>query len=162
MSVSEKSTFAGRELTLTWIETGVVPQNLKISQVSGYCLDNNNQVLIIKNEHGWGLPGGHPEEGESVEQSLRREILEEADATVGSFKLFGYIEVNDPQNESIEGRDYVQLRFICRLAEISDFSAGFETSERAFVSIADLPNYVTWMAASATGRAQYESFLKVI
>jgi len=160
MSISEKSTFAGRELTLTWLEADVVPQNLKVSQVSGYCLDNDNKVLIVKNDHGWGLPGGHPEEGESTEQSLRREISEEANVTISSFKLLGYVEVNDPQNESIEGRAYAQLRFICRLAEINEFSAEFETSERAFVSIAELPNYITWMATSATGRAQYESFFK--
>ena len=162
MAISEKSTFAGRELTLTWQESDNLPFGKKISQISGYCLTADNKVLIIKNEQGWGLPGGHPEEGETVEQTLRREIAEEADAVISEYKLFGYVEVNDPENNSIEGRDYVQLRFICQLEKINDFTASFETSDRQAVAVSDLPDYITWISNSITGQAQYQSFIKKI
>jgi ADP-ribose pyrophosphatase YjhB (NUDIX family) len=162
MSISEQASFAGRNLTLTWQETGEIPTNLNISQVSAFCLNDNNEILIIKNKHGWGLPGGHPESGETIEESLRREIKEEADCSIKNFKLIGYVEAADPQNDSVEGKKYVQLRFLCRLDKIAEFRAEFETSERQFVLPKQLPEYVVWMESSPTGRAQYESFIKLL
>lgn len=161
MSVSEKSSFAGRDLTLIWHESGQIPEGHKISQVSAFCLDSKGRVLIIKNKHGWGLPGGHPESGETTIESLKREIKEEADATINeNLSLIGYVEVIDPDNDSIEGRNYLQLRFLCQLMELSDFKAEFETSERYLVKPEELPQYIDWMETSVTGQAQYESFLK--
>ncbi|MFA6525803.1 MAG: NUDIX domain-containing protein [Candidatus Buchananbacteria bacterium] len=160
MLISEKTTFAGRDLTLTWQEAENIPVGKNISQVSAFCLDNEDKVLIIKNKHGWGLPGGHPESGETLEESLKREIMEEADCSIKDFKLIGYVEVNDPNNDSIEGREYFQLRFFCRLSDIGEFRAEFETSERNFVSPAELPEYIEWMKSSVTGQAQIESFIR--
>jgi len=160
MTVIERSSFAGRSLTLIWYEAKEIPVGLQVAQVSAFCLDDNNQVLMIKNKHGWGLPGGHPELGETIEESLRREIKEEADCTINDFELLGYVEVADPQNNSIEGRVYIQLRFFCHLDKIEDFKSEFETSERKFVPFSQLPEYVTWMKSSLTGRAQYDSFIR--
>jgi ADP-ribose pyrophosphatase YjhB (NUDIX family) len=39
----------------------------------------------------WGWPGGRPEPGESWEQTLRREIAEEACATVTEARLLGFV-----------------------------------------------------------------------
>lgn len=38
----------------------------------------------------WGLPGGGPEEGESVEQSSAREVFEETGLTVKRFEAVGF------------------------------------------------------------------------
>jgi len=160
MSISEKSSFAGRDLTMTWQATSVLPADVKISQVSAFCLDDNNQVLIIKNEHGWGLPGGHPEDGETIDETLAREIQEEAGATIKSSKLIGYVEVDDPKNEGREGKKYLQLRFFCRLDKIYDFTAEFETSERNFIKPEELPQFISWMSTSSVGQAQLQSFLE--
>ena len=163
MSLSEKSTFAGRDLTLTWHETNKLPTGKQISQISAYCLDDQGRVLIIKNKHGWGLPGGHPEAGETIEETLRREIKEEAAATINDdFILIGYVEVADPLNEDIEGKDYLQLKFLCHIKDLGDFKAEFETSDRQLIKPEELPKYITWMETSTTGQAQYQSFLKVI
>lgn len=162
MSINEQSTFAGRNLTLTWCEAQKIPSKVNVSQVSAFCLNENKEVLIIKNKHGWGLPGGHPEPKETIEESLRREIKEEASCLIKDFQLFGYVEVVDPHNNSIEGRNYIQLRFLCNLDKIDDFKAEFETSERQFVLPKQLPEYVTWMESSITGKAQYESFMKLL
>ena len=163
MPITEKSSFASRNLTLTWHESNKIPTDKKISQVSAFCLDSKNNVLIIKNKHGWGIPGGHPEEGETIYESLKREIKEEADAIItDNFNLIGYVEVQDPDNNSIEGRHYLQLRFICYIEKISDFKAEFETFDRQLVKPGELPKYISWMQTSVTGKAQYESFLSLI
>lgn len=162
MPISEQSVFAGRKLTLTWQEAEAIPEGKNISQVSAFCLDKGNKILIIKNKHGWGLPGGHPEAGETAEQALKREIKEEADCTISDHWLVGYIEVDDPENKSVEGRDYFQLRYLCRLDEIGEFKAEFETSERKFIDASELPDHIRWMKSSVTGQAQYESFIRAL
>jgi len=153
MSISGKSTYNGRDLTLVWYESNQIPTGKKISQVSAFCVDNNGDVLIVRHEkQGWCLPGGHPEDGETVEETLRREVQEEADATIKSdINLMGYLGVFDPDNNSIEGRDYFQLRFLCKLDELNDFKADFETSDRQFIKPEELPKYITWMKTSNTG-----------
>ena len=41
------------------------------------CLHRNSMVLLLKNEKGWDLPGGHLKKGESTIDGLKREVFEE-------------------------------------------------------------------------------------
>jgi 8-oxo-dGTP pyrophosphatase MutT (NUDIX family) len=41
----------------------------------------DGQILSVRNERGWDIPGGHLERGEDPLAALRREVLEEAGAT---------------------------------------------------------------------------------
>lgn len=54
--------------------------------VSGVVLDNQDRVLLfrhyLRSVQGWALPGGFVGRGESLEEALRRELLEEAGLTV--------------------------------------------------------------------------------
>jgi 8-oxo-dGTP pyrophosphatase MutT (NUDIX family) len=57
----------------------------------------NNEVLLIKKSRGpykgmFDLPGGKIEEGESLEQALRREFNEEVDCEIDNLE---YLGVND-------------------------------------------------------------------
>ena len=40
------------------------------------------RILAVQNERGWDIPGGHLEPGESPLDALRRELAEEAGASV--------------------------------------------------------------------------------
>lgn len=49
-----------------------------------------HELVIVKHANrGWELPGGHVEAGESVADSLRRELREEAGIIVDSLRQFG-------------------------------------------------------------------------
>src|SRR6266545_4810294 len=54
------------------------------------CLVADQVVLISGDGQRWGLPGGRPEPNERWADTLRREIREEACATVTSCRLLGF------------------------------------------------------------------------
>jgi hypothetical protein len=57
----------------------------------GICVTDDGQlVLISPNGELWGFPAGRPEDGESLEDTLRREVQEEACATVVAARLLGF------------------------------------------------------------------------
>ena len=58
---------------------------------NGLCVTADNGVVLISNDaERWGWPGGRPESDESWEQTLRREILEEACCIVREARLLGF------------------------------------------------------------------------
>jgi ADP-ribose pyrophosphatase YjhB (NUDIX family) len=159
-NIKEITEFDGRKITLIWHNDNVILSNIKITQVSGFCVDRENKVLIVKvkNERNWRIPGGHPEEGETLEQTLIREINEEGAVGIKSIEMLGFVEVIDPDNSSIEGTHYLQIRFIALITDVKNFKTAFETDERKFVPVNELPVYIPWLK-SLIGQAQYKSFL---
>src|SRR5262245_47002487 len=72
-----------------------------ISQCTAvYCLailPETDQVVLTRNHRGWEMLGGHIEDGETIDQALFRECLEEGGYTPEDFKLFGYRKVTSIQ-----------------------------------------------------------------
>jgi 8-oxo-dGTP pyrophosphatase MutT (NUDIX family) len=65
-----------------------------------YCLailPNTKQVVLTRNHRGWEMLGGHIELGETVEQALLRECLEEGGFTPEHYQLFGYRKITAKQ-----------------------------------------------------------------
>jgi ADP-ribose pyrophosphatase YjhB (NUDIX family) len=60
--------------------------------VQGALFNDRDELLLEQrsDDYTWGLPGGWVEVGESPEQSIRREIKEEANLHVVSMKMIGF------------------------------------------------------------------------
>jgi mutator protein MutT len=60
--------------------------------VQGALFNDQDEILLEErsDDHTWGLPGGWVEVGESPEQSIRREIKEEADLQIERMKMIGF------------------------------------------------------------------------
>lgn len=159
MGIKETSIFDGREIDLEWFESTNYPKDINIAQVVGFCLNKKGEVLIVKNKRGWSFPGGHPEIGETPEETLSREVSEESYVTIKNSRFLGYIDATDPKNQSIEGKRYIQLRYLAKIKKVLDFKKEFETSERIFVPAVKLPEYMKWLSMSPTGSAQYKTLL---
>lgn len=49
---------------------------------------SDNKVVLACSERGWGMLGGHIEDGESLESALYREALEEGGFIIEEYRLF--------------------------------------------------------------------------
>jgi ADP-ribose pyrophosphatase YjhB (NUDIX family) len=152
--ISEKIFFDQRPIWLVWNPSEKLSLKTKITQVSAYCVFNGLLVLV-RNKRGWCIPGGHPEKNESVEETLKRELQEEACFLPEDYdyRLVGWIKVKDPENENDEGKEYVQLRYLVNLNKLRNFVADEEIFERKLVEFDQIDKYLTW-ANNPTGRAQ--------
>lgn len=126
----------------------------KYTQVSGYIFDDNNQLLIVKNDKTWTIPGGHPEVNESAIDTLNREIMEEACITIKDIKYIGAVEVVE-NNET-----YYQLRYTAKVDQILPFEIKWEINERKFVNLKDLSSHITWSKGIAFSK-QIDSAKKI-
>lgn len=137
---------------IIWRE-GFDLQNEKYTQVSGYVFNDDNQLLIVKNGETWTIPGGHPEKGETKEETLARELMEEACVTLKDVNYIGAVEV--VENNEV----YYQLRYTTKVLAVLPFKQEWEICERKFVNIEDLPQYIKW-AKGITFSKQIESAKK--
>ena len=67
-----------------------VPSNELTSAAFGLVFDGAAILLARLVERGWDLPGGHLEPGQSAEEAMRREVLEETGAVVSATSVFAH------------------------------------------------------------------------
>ena len=94
----------------TW-HNGTVPENMEIRQVYGLIFSRDGRILLrVEDVNGvlkYSLAGGHPEVyDKGIEETIRRELLEEINITITEPLLVGYQEVDD-ENQS---PSYAQVR----------------------------------------------------
>lgn len=90
----------------------------------------------------WGLPSGHVEPGETVEEAARREVREEAGLRVEVAKLVGVY--SDPESQTFvyptgEAVQFVTSCFLCRVVGGELRADGRETTDVAFFDPKRLP-----------------------
>ncbi len=95
----------------------------KCKQAYGVCFCNGKLVIVFGYFGGtgksWGLVGGRIEKGETFEQTLRREIQEESNMNVVSYKPIGYQKVINLKDQSF----IYQLRYSCIVEPLGDFES---------------------------------------
>jgi ADP-ribose pyrophosphatase YjhB (NUDIX family) len=99
--------------------------------------DETDRLLLIKrrNEPGaglWSLPGGRIEPGETGEQAVAREVLEETGLTVAVGRLLGAVQRPGLAGAVIDIRDY--------LASVTGglLAAGDDAADARWVTPAEL------------------------
>lgn len=118
--------------------TSSQPPNESISACMVFAITDDGKVTISKPKRGWGLPGGHREEGETAEECLRREASEEAAIELGELELIGYWRT-EKRFDSEFNKNYpspaYQLLYSANVTAIHEFYPELEISERAFVEL---------------------------
>lgn len=85
--------------TFSWNEATSYDELSPITQVSGFCFDENGNILLLRQtevpDKKWNIPGGHPEAGETLDKTLAREVYEETTVRIGECGFIGYQKVCD-------------------------------------------------------------------
>ena len=133
----------GRPVTISWLPLPFEPPLDQTTQAYGICFtDNGDIVLITQNNRYWNLPGGTVEDEETLAQTLKREVWEEACAEVVDWAYIGCQRIDDP--ESPIGRThYYQSRFWARVT-LQEFKPQFETVARKIVSPDQFLSSLSW------------------
>lgn len=142
-SIVQESIWEGRRLIVRWMPPAFVPPRELTTQVYGVCFTEHRKIVLVTTGDGrWNLPGGRPEQGESLEAALEREVWEEARARVVRSTYIGCQQVEDP--DAAEGpRLYYQARYWARV-EVYPFKALFETTDRQLVEPGEFLGQLFW------------------
>ena len=80
----------GQDVLVAWFPSHDVPEGQRHGS-AGICVtDNGEVVLITQDGKSWSFPAGRPEGSESWEETLRREVREEACVEVTDAELLGF------------------------------------------------------------------------
>lgn len=90
-----------------------------------------SKILAIKNDRGWEIPGGHIEENESFEETLIREVEEEAGASFKDAKPFVFIESDDQDIY----KDKTMLIYTTDNFELGKFTPSEDAFDREIIEI---------------------------
>ena len=112
----ERQTWGDLRLQVRAYLTGQLPPLDWITSVRAIVRRAAEIVVVRDPERHHIFPGGRRETGESLEQTLRREILEETGWEIGSPRLLGLMHVHhltaQPANYPYPYPDFVQLIFV--------------------------------------------------
>ena len=98
---------------------------------SGIVFNTNGEILLEKRADNawWGLPGGHVDVGESVEQAAVREIWEETGVRTRVKRLVGMY--SDPQYNVIGEYGGSLIHFVVAIFECEYVSGELQVSDES-------------------------------
>lgn len=112
--------------------------------VAAVVLKGNSVLLVRRGKEPaygeWSLPGGLVELGETLEQGLRREVLEETGTRVLVKDLVAALDRVIPDREGKIEYHYILLDFLCEWVS-GEPAAASDAMDCAFVGLDELSRY---------------------
>lgn len=112
-----------------------------LQAVHGLCFYKNKLVVVYAEGKGyWTFPGGGIEPGETYEEAVTREVLEESNMKVLHQELIGYQDIYEPE------RIVRQTRSFCIVEPNGDFTPNpdEEITEIKLIDPKDIKQYFDW------------------
>lgn len=143
-----------------------------VTQVYCWLMSSDNRIAIVsKDGNKWQLPGGHPSDGENLEETLVREVWEETGVDIKnslkSTKMFGYYVVQALDDSGLIIDTFLQTRFFLQLKSNSGemrLNSHEKTEDttaiikyHAWVTVDELVEKISWMPDTE----EYKDVLKM-
>ena len=133
---------------ISLIKSEKLPVEEFVTSVHTLCFSDEKFLMIKHDERGWDIPGGHMKPDETLEEALKREVLEEAGATLSESKCFAYykIQINGPRPPDYSypyPNGYI-VCYLSKLGSLLEFKGEFETSARALFPPDEARN-ISWV-----------------
>ena len=143
---------ADSKIVLTWIDVldrSEMNRFQPCTQVYAVCFNTHNDILVIDDSGQglWKIPGGTPEAGETPEQTLARELLEEADVALAEMLPIGVQRVEAFFPNKNHPNVYHQWRFTGRIVKILSQTPDPATGNihaRKFIPLNKVNDVVNW------------------
>lgn len=151
-------TFNGIEVTMTWMKDEHLSKYSPVTQVYGVVFNDKGEILVAREttEGKWQIPGGKPEGDETVDETVKRELLEEVDVKAGAIYPLGAQKTEMPNNPNKnEGDLFYQLRCVVEMDELLPQTPDPDRGnvwERRFVPADKITEYIKW---GETGNAMF-------
>ncbi len=130
----------GQDWIVSWHPPTVPPDGTPHG-AAGICLTGNAEIVLVRNAGGWEIPAGRPEGDETWEETLRREMMEEACVAVVEAKLLGFSRGKCLRGEQ---KGLVIVRSVWRAeGELRPWNPQFEMTERLVIPISEVWNRLT-------------------
>ena len=131
----------GERWRVSWFDPPFRPPQTETTQALGICFTHDSQIVLVTwNDTDWTLPGGTIEPGETLEQTLTREVWEEACARV---RACAYIGCQRIEHLDDDRPAYYQTRFWARV-DLEPFVAAHEMTARVLVSPDQFRDTLFW------------------
>jgi 8-oxo-dGTP diphosphatase len=152
-------------VVLTWIDCqdrAEMDKYQPCTQVYAVCFNQAGEILVIdeKGDGSWKIIGGTPEDSETPEQALSRELLEEADVELQEMLPVGVQRVEEFFSDPAYPRTFYQLRFAGTIARLHPQTPDPDSGRiyrRQFVPAEQINDIVRW---GDTGRAMFAVAIK--
>ena len=133
----QKVVVLGKEVTMTWVGQ----TDKEAARVYALAFTETGEMLLVSGgpDPGYFLPGGGVEEGETAEQALQRELLEEADASVLAVEAIGALRIEDQQ-----GHIEYHQHYWCRIELTEQSFPRAESTLRHLVRPEDFLATLSW------------------
>ena len=133
--------------TFTWHD-GYVPEGMEIKQVYGLIFSRDGRLLLrVEKEEDkikYSLAGGRPEVyDDGIEGTLRREIIEEVNITIGAPIIVGYQEVDENDGTP----PFAQVRMTALIEQVGEVRPDLDngkTYDRILVSPLKAIDLLDW------------------
>lgn len=117
-----------REWSVEIVKTTSVPPRAKVTAVA-IVATHSNKILMVKNARGWDIPGGHVKKKESIEQTAKRELMEEGCVEFGELEFRGYLV-----SDLFPDKPTYIIIFLTTITALYPFKSDFETVGRKLMS----------------------------